>query len=151
MPGLILEWDAYLRCKRSLSKENVMSIRMETRDDAQIIEYSSDLLTLLRDLPNLRVLSLVRSGKPQDPGLPLGTSLRHLGDSTGLKELPLSGFLVDPARLNVGPHGLLLRYYEKSYREGGFGMGSVGTTITTSLASSIAEKLIGKFLKATTR
>jgi hypothetical protein len=41
--------------------------------------------------------------------------LEHLGDSTGLKELPPSGFLVDPARLNVGTYGmgLLLRYYEE--------------------------------------
>jgi hypothetical protein len=126
-------------------------IRMETRDDAQIIEYSSDLLTLLRGIPNLRVPNLVRSGKPQDPGLPLGTSLSTSVTPQISKNCRCLAFLSIQRDSTWDLMGLLLRYYEKSYQEGGFGMGSVGTTITASLASSIAEKLIGKLLKATTR
>jgi internalin A len=97
MPGLILDWDAYLRCEQSLSKENVMGIRVKTRDDAQTVERSSDLLTYLRDFSNLRILNLVHydgASEPRDPAPPIKNAIEQLGDYPDLEELMLFGFLL---------------------------------------------------------
>jgi internalin A len=71
-----------------------MGICVNTSDDAQTVERSSDLLAYLTDLSNLRILDLSNYHSPKTPAPFIGRVIEHLGHFKDLIELTVSGFLL---------------------------------------------------------
>ena len=100
--GLILDWEAYLRCRPSLSAENVSGIRVivETeRGGADVSELVSDL----KKMPALRELTI----SAKNPYVPILTPkaiadlIESLGELSSLEDLRLWAL-----RLEKAPAGI---------------------------------------------
>jgi internalin A len=108
LPGLALDWEAYLWCRPVITKANVVGLNVVTGQshDSATDGLPVDLLEQLRALPSLRMLSLgpnrvlPRSERP-DATPPIASVVKGLGELTGVEELTLFGF-----RLHEVPTGL---------------------------------------------
>ena len=103
VPGLVLDWTTYLRCKERLSRENILGMSVITGGEQNTIEEVPEpsRLTELTKLPNLRELSVgldwIASQVPL--GIPEPTrEVAHFIDSIGeldtLESLTVFGVLL---------------------------------------------------------
>ncbi|MGC9972542.1 MAG: COR domain-containing protein [Bryobacteraceae bacterium] len=95
IPGLVLDWSAYLRCRESLSRENVMGIDVNTEE----LPEPTRLLPEIVSLPNFRHLEVglaeIRSDTPIPEPTPKARALiDSIGQLHNLEGLVLFGMLL---------------------------------------------------------
>ncbi len=111
VPVLDLDWTTFLRCREGLSLENIMGIGITIGDSqAEVVEIpqSSELVTQLLKLPNLRYLSVgltsithtLPLGIPKPSGA-LADLIERIGEFAGLEALSFFG-----VSLGVFPDGI---------------------------------------------
>jgi Leucine-rich repeat (LRR) protein len=102
IPGLVLDWSAYLRCRESLSPKNVMGIDV----DIERLPEPTRLLPEIISLPDLRHLEVGPAEFHSDTPIPEPTpKARALIDSIGQLH-NLEGLVLFGMRLREVPAGI---------------------------------------------
>ncbi len=105
IPGLHLDWPAYLRCRGAISLQNVTGIRISLgrkQGEEHEIEGPEHVFGYLMELPNLRLLRITLDGVAYDlklrfsaPQAGVDTLIERIGEFKGLNELAITGVLLE--------------------------------------------------------
>jgi GTPase SAR1 family protein len=109
--GLVLDWDAYLRCRSALSRENIAGIDVftgEHQGEEKEVPKAALLLPELKSLPLLRELTVgvrwIRLKNPlglQPPAGAVAQLIDSLGELQSLERLTVIGILLGEAPVGI--------------------------------------------------